>query len=307
MKPALLGNLSPFSRLIFVIALTFSCFIITFFLALLLAIPIYHVNLMETLNILSQEDNPLALALLKYFQVTQSIGLFIIPALLAGYLFERNSLGYLRAGQTGMGAIYLIAFLLMFVSLPCINWLVSVNEMMKLPAGFKGIEDWMKSAEDQASKLTDIFLGGKSFSTFLFNIFMIGILPAVGEEFMFRGILQKLLNDWLKNIHVAIFITGFLFGAMHMQFYGILPRMILGVIFGYLFYWSGSIWVPVFAHFVNNSGAIVVAWLSNLGLISQKYQDFGSTDNVFLIILSLLMTLSCLYLVYRRKPLNFHT
>ena len=81
--------------------------------------------------------------------------------------------------------------------------------------------------------------------------------------------------------------------------------MILGVMFGYLFYWSGSIWVPVFAHFINNSGAIVVSWLSNLGLISQKYQDFGSTSNIFFIILSLLMTMSCMFMAYRRKPIDF--
>lgn len=302
MKQALLGNLTPFSRLIFIVALTFSCFIITFFLALLLALPVYHVNLKDILEILSQEDNPTTISLLKYFQVTQSIGLFIIPAFLAGYFFERNSLRYLHADRTSNSGIFLIAFLLMFVSLPFINWLVSVNEMMKLPGYLKGLEDWMKNAEDQAGKLTDTFLRGKSFGNFLFNIFMIGILPAIGEEFMFRGILQRLLKDWLKNIHVAIFITGFLFGAMHMQFYGLLPRMILGVIFGYLFYWSGSIWVPVFAHFINNSGAIVVSWLSNIGLISQKYQDFGSTGNMVFIILSFLMTVSCLFMVYRRKP-----
>jgi membrane protease YdiL (CAAX protease family) len=302
MKQALLGNLTPFSRLIFIVALTFSCFIITFFLALLLALPVYHVNLKDILEILNQEYNTTAIALLKYFQVTQSIGLFIIPAFLAGYFFERNSLRYLHADRTSNSGIFLIAFLLMFVSLPFINWLVSVNEMMKLPGYLKGLEDWMKNAEDQAGKLTDTFLRGKSFGNFLFNIFMIGILPAIGEEFMFRGILQRLLKEWLKNIHVAIFITGFLFGAMHMQFYGLLPRMILGVIFGYLFYWSGSIWVPVFAHFINNSGAIVVSWLSNIGLISQKYQDFGSTGNMVFIILSFLMTVSCLFMVYRRKP-----
>ena len=79
--------------------------------------------------------------------------------------------------------------------------------------------------------------------------------------------------------------------------------MILGVIFGYLFYWSGSIWVPVFAHFVNNSGAIIISYLANLSLISQKYQDFGSTHSFILIFLSLLMTLTCLFTAYRKKPL----
>jgi membrane protease YdiL (CAAX protease family) len=305
MKQPLLGNLTPFSRLVFAIALTFSCFIIIFFLAFLIAMPIYHVNLMNTLDILNQENNPTAIALLKYFQVTQSFGLFIIPAILAGFFFEWNSWRYLRADCISSRTLFFIVFLLMFVSIPFINWLVTVNEMMKLPAFLTGLEDWMKSAEEQAGKLTDTFLSGKSFGTFLFNIFMIGILPAVGEEFMFRGLLQRLLKDWLKNIHVAIFMTGFLFGAMHLQFYGLLPRMILGVMFGYLFYWSGSIWVPVFAHFINNSGAIVVSWLSNLGLISQKYQDFGSTSNIFFIILSLLMTMSCMFMAYRRKPIDF--
>ncbi|MCX6286943.1 MAG: CPBP family intramembrane metalloprotease [Bacteroidetes bacterium] len=303
MKQALFANLTPFSRLVFAIALTFSCFILFFFASLLLAMPLFHASLTGTLEILNQTGNPKALALLKYFQVTQSFGLFIIPPILIGYLFERNSWSYLHANSTGSGNLYFIVFLLMFLSLPFINWLVDINGMMKLPAFLKGVEDWMKTAEEQAGKLTDTFLSGKSFSNFLFNIFMIGILPAVGEEFMFRGLLQKLLKGWLKNIHLAIFITGFLFGLMHLQFYGLLPRMILGVIFGYLFYWSGSIWVPVFAHFINNSAAIIISYLANLGLISQKYQDFGSTSNLFLILLSMLMTFSCLFMVYRRKAL----
>ena len=303
MKQPLLGNLTPFSRLVFAIALTFSCFIIIFFLALLMVMPIYHVNLLNTLEILNQENSPTAIALLKYFQVTQSFGIFIIPAILAGYFFERNAWRYLKADRKSSWILYFIVFLLMFVSLPLINWLIDINEMLKLPSFLKGVEDWMKNAEDQAGKLTGAFLAGKSFSNFLFNLFMIGILPAVGEEFMFRGVLQRLLKDWLKNVHIAIFITGFLFGAMHMQFYGLLPRMILGVIFGYLFYWSGSIWVPVFAHFINNSGAVIISYFANLGLISQKYQDFGSTQSIFLILLSLLMTMSCMFIVYRRKLL----
>jgi len=303
MKQALLGNLTPAGRLAFALAMTFSCFIIVFFAALLLAMPVWHMNPAGILEILGQTDNPKAMALLKYFQITQSFGLFIIPPVLIGYFFERNSWSYLHAGHPGAGILYIIVFILMFVSLPFINWLVDINEMMKLPAFLKGMEDWMKNAEDQAGNLTETFLSGKSFGNFLLNIFMIGILPAVGEEFMFRGLLQKLFKDWLKNIHIAIFLTGFLFGVMHMQFYGLLPRMILGVIFGYLFYWSGSIWVPVFAHFINNSGAIIISYLANLNLISQNYHDFGSTHNVFLILLSLLTTFSCLVMVSRRKTL----
>lgn len=302
MKQAFLGNLSPFSRLVFAITLTFSCFIIVFFLALLVAMPVFHLDMAGILALLSQSGNPKALDLLRYFQVTQSIGLFIIPPLLIGFLYERSAWSYIHAKHTGNVRPYIVVILLMFVSLPFINWLVDINEMMKLPAFMKGIEDWMKSAEEQAGKLTETFLAGKSFTNFLFNLFMIAMLPAIGEEFMFRGLLQKLFTGIFKNAHIAIIITGFLFGAMHMQFYGMLPRMLLGVIFGYMFYWSGSIWLPVFAHFVNNGSAVIISYLANLGMISQNYQDFGSTNNIFFIILSLLMMVSCMFIIYRRKP-----
>jgi len=302
MKQAFLGTLTPFSRLVFAITLTFSCFIIVFFLALLVAMPMFHLDMAGILALLSQSGNPKALNLLRYFQVTQSIGLFIIPPLLIGFLYERSAWTYLCAKHTGNTGLYLVVLLLMFVSLPFINWIIDLNQMMKLPAFMKGVEDWMKSAEEQANKLTETFLAGRSFTNFLFNLFMIAVLPAVGEEFMFRGLLQKLFSGIFKNAHIAIIFTGFLFGAMHMQFYGILPRMLLGMIFGYLFYWSGSIWLPVFAHFVNNSAAVIISYLANLGLISQKYQDFGNTSNAFFIILSLLVSISCMFMIYRRKP-----
>ena len=164
MKQALLGNLSPFSRFVFAIALTFTCFILVFFAAILLAMPMFRISLSGILGILSQPDKPEALALLKYFQVTQSIGLFIIPPVLGGYLFERNAWLYLKADRSAAAVNYILVFLLMFISLPFINWLVDINEMMKLPAALAGLEDWMKTAEEQAGKLTDSFLAGKSFS-----------------------------------------------------------------------------------------------------------------------------------------------
>lgn len=299
----MLGTLTPAAKLLFAIAMAFSCFIIFFFTALLVALPVFGLSMENIFSLLSKPEDPKALPLLEYFQVTQSVGLFIAPALLCGFLFGGSSGDYLKWKNGGTFPVYFIVFLMMFLSLPFINGLVNMNEMMKLPTWLKGMEDWMKSSEEQAARLTESFLAGKSFSQFLFNIFMIAILPALGEEFMFRGLLQRLFGDITKNVHIAIFITAFLFGAMHMQFYGILPRMVLGIIFGYLFYWSGSIWVPVFAHFVNNSGAVVISYLSNLGLISQKYQDFGSTDNPYLVTLSLLMTCACLWMVFRRKPL----
>jgi len=112
---------------------------------------------------------------------------------------------------------------------------------------------------------------------------MVAILPALGEELVFRGVLLRHFREWTKNIHVAIFITAFLFSSVHMQFYGFLPRFLMGVLFGYMLYWSGSIWVPIMAHFINNAAAIVVAFLSTRYFPEADFNTFGSSSNPWII------------------------
>ena len=298
MKTAILGHLTPFARIVFVILLLITGLIVTLGLAILFAIPIFHINLLTDSTVLTNLNNPAAVALMKYLQIIQAVGIFILPPLLAGYLFEKNILGWLGMKKNPGVLIFFIVILIMLFSIPFISWMVSVNESMKLPSFMAGIEQWMHEAEDQASQLTTAFLNVSSASGFLVNILMIVILPAVGEELLFRGLLQRLFADWFRNAHVAIFITAFIFGAVHLQFYGLLPRVLLGVIFGYLYYWTGSLWVPVFAHFLNNGAVVIAAFLSNLGIIRPDYEPLGGTDNFFLIAGSLLVTVGLLVFVY---------
>ncbi|MEI7499648.1 MAG: CPBP family intramembrane glutamic endopeptidase [Bacteroidota bacterium] len=300
-KQPILDSLTPFTRLLFSILLIIACFAITFLLGLLLAAPLLGVGINEIFSSMADYKNPTSLKLLKYFQVIQSFGLFIFPSLLAGYFFERSSIRYLRINKTSRWPVYLITLFLMIASLPIINWMVSVNELMKLPDFLKGIEDWMKVTEEAAAKLTEAFMKMPTVEGFLFNIIMIAVLPSIGEEFMFRGLLQRLFRDWLGNIHLAIFISAFLFAAMHMQFYGFLPRMILGIIFGYLFYWTGSLWIPVFAHFIQNGLVVVVSYLGQHGFVGSDYENFGSTNNFYLVFLSGLAAITFLFLLYKFK------
>lgn len=301
-KQPLLFNLTPFSRLLFSILLVISCFALTFLTGVVMAGPLFGIGMNDIITAMSDFTNVKTVRLLQYFQVIQSFGLFIIPALLAGFFFERNSAKFLRLDRTAPWPVYLITFLLMFTCLPFINWLITMNEAIQLPSFLSGMEHWMKSTEDEAAQLTEVFMNMPTVGGFLFNMLMIALLPAIGEEFMFRGLIQRLIKEWLDNIHVAIFISAFLFSAMHMQFYGFVPRMMLGVIFGYLFFWSGSIWVPVCAHFVNNGSAVIFAYLSQDGILSGDYEDFGATENTFLIIVSGLMITGLLFFVYRLKP-----
>jgi membrane protease YdiL (CAAX protease family) len=301
-KQPILDSLTPFTRILFLILLVITCFATAFLIGLLLAGPLFGVQMKDIVSTLSDYSDAKTLRLLQYFQVIQSFGLFIIPSLLAGYFFERSSVRYLYIDRPSRWPVYVVTLVLMFAFLPFINWMVTVNSAMKLPDFLKGVEEWMKIAEDEAATLTEAFMKMPDFGAFLFNLFMIAVLPAIGEEFMFRGLLQRLFKEWLGNVHVAIFLSAFLFSAMHFQFYGFFPRMILGIIFGYMFYWSGSLWVPVCAHFINNGAAVVFSFLEQQGILSGDYESFGATENGWFIMLSGLAVPALMYLIYRLRP-----
>ncbi|MCK4638890.1 MAG: CPBP family intramembrane metalloprotease, partial [Bacteroidales bacterium] len=139
------------------------------------------------------------------------------------------------------------------------------------------------------------------FNGFLFNILMIAIIPGIGEEFLFRGVLLRLLKEWTKNIHWAVFISAVLFSAFHLQFYGFLPRLMLGILLGYMFVWTGSIWVPIFIHFINNAAAVIFVYIVNKSKLETNLESFGATDNLWLIIGSFLIVAVLLTVIYKKR------
>jgi hypothetical protein len=182
---------------------------------------------------------------------------------------------------------------------------------MKFPESLSGIENWMRTMEDAAEMMVKKFMKVENISGLLFNIFMIAVLPAIGEELMFRGVIQRILTNWSKNYHWGIWITAFLFSAMHMQFYGFLPRMALGAMFGYLLVWSGTMWVPILAHFANNTMGVIGYYLIDKGTISKDVEEWGTgTEQFPLVLLSLITTGLLLFLIYRngsvktKMPMN---
>src|SRR5690554_5832087 len=96
---------------------------------------------------------------------------------------------------------------------------------------------------------------------FILALIVIGLIPAVGEELLFRGLVQNQIGAITKNIHVAIWLAAFLFSTFHFQFYGFVPRMFLGVLFGYLYYWSGNLFIAMLAHFINNGLTLILLYM----------------------------------------------
>ena len=294
-----------FAKMLILIVLVSSLFLTLF--GMLIAVPFLGKGMIDGSVALGDLSDPSVIARLKYLQFVTEIATFVIPAFLFVLFTSRDKSGYLGLRQRAPLPSVLIGIIIMLIALPLINWLSDLNMHMQLPAGLAGLERWMMESESARSRLTDTFLLSPSVVGFVVNIFMIALIPALGEELIFRGLLQRLFREWTRNIHLSIFITAFLFSAMHMQFYGFLPRFLMGALFGYLFYWSGSLWVPMLAHFVNNLAAVTVAFLSTGPLKGVDYNTFGSTENPLIIGLSTLLVGLGLYIVWRkRNPIPYN-
>ena len=298
----LFHNTSNVVKLVLFICIVFVSFIICMVLGFLIALPIFGISFPELLKAITQSTNPEYISIIKYFQAVSQFGLFILPVIIFALLVSRNMMDYLQINHRTKILSIVISILIMVVSIPLINWLADLNSKMQLPASLAGIENWMKESEDAAAKITEAFLNVSTIFGLLSNLFIIALLAAIGEEFFFRGILQKLFYDWTKNIHVAVFLSAILFGAFHLQFYGFIPRVLLGALFGYLLYWSGSLWLPIMAHFTNNALAVIMDFLERKKQINFDADKIGTEDNaVLLVLLSLIIVGALIFLFYRTE------
>jgi uncharacterized protein len=239
---------------------------------------------------------------LKYFQVVQSIGVFIVPPFILGWLFHGQIFDYLNLNRPINFESVLLVLVLSFAASPFINFIGEINANMQLPSWLSGVEIWMKNAEDKAAELTEAFLKVETLGGLFFNIFMVAFLPAIGEELLFRGVIQRIFTNWTRNYHWGIWISAFLFSALHMQFYGFIPRLFLGVLFGYLLVWSGSIWLPIIAHFINNGVAVIAMYMIDKKLLNPEIEDIGSTsDSYYLAAVSVVLIVVFMLMIKRQN------
>ncbi|WP_134089004.1 CPBP family intramembrane glutamic endopeptidase [Olivibacter sp. XZL3] len=235
-------------------------------------------------------------------QIFSATGTFVVPALLLNRI-EKNSKPYFTLSFPTDAKLYALIFLLMLALYPFFELTILLNEQMHLPDFMKGIEQWMRRKEDETNVLTHAFLSRQSVAGLFINIFMIGVLAAVGEELLFRGCLQNILIKWIRNPHIAIWLTAVIFSAIHLQFYGFLPRMLIGALCGYLYFFGRSIWLPIFAHFINNASAVLLSFYLTRSGKSLDSFTFQLNEWPWAIV-SLLAGLSVLYFYKRQAKLS---
>ena len=240
--------------------------------------------------------------LLKFFQILQTLGMFILPPIVLAIFLDDRPFEFLRLNIRPSWMMTGIVCLIILAGSPLIEWVSLVNQHLVLPSWMNSIEEWMRNSENQANALTEAFLSTKSIGGLLGNIFIVAVLPAIGEELLFRGLLQKLIKNMTGNSHWAIWITAALFSALHLQFFGFVPRMLLGALFGYLLEWTGTLWLPIIAHFINNAAGVIVFFVTGEGLEADKADApiFGDSTFFYAVLSGIVLWFLLRYLYSKR-------
>jgi membrane protease YdiL (CAAX protease family) len=241
------------------------------------------------------ESFPQYRPMLLAVQGMNSLGGFILSALIYYYTVVKTTIKrYFTTSPVTAKSLWL-TFLVVFSFMIVNTFFSEWNANLELPRYLSGFESWARGLEDRLKIFTDYLTQFNSMGYFLFAVLVIGILPAVGEEFLFRGLLQNLFMKISASPHVAIWLTAFLFGALHFQFYGLVPRMLLGVLFGYLYLWSGNLLIPIFAHFINNALSLFFLYIYQMGLTDIDMESTEAFPGIYLLSFAILGAISIYY------------
>jgi membrane protease YdiL (CAAX protease family) len=193
----------------------------------------------------------------------------------------------------------ILVIILTFCIFPITSFTGELNSGLHLPEWFSEVEKWMIEKEDKAAGLIDLLISSDNFWSMMLNLLVLAVIPAIGEELIFRGVFQKIGYKLFKSVNVSIWITAFIFSTIHFQFFGFIPRFILGLVFGYLFLWSGTLWLPVISHFVNNAVPVIGAYIQGW----ERFNTYtGLSKQLPGLLLSIIITLGIM--LYFKKNSN---
>ena len=301
-----LKDSKPFSQLFAVLLISMGIGILVSLTGILISALFVDGNILTRIELMDRMQHEGDLGLMKYLQVLSQLGFFILPAVIFGFFVNKNISQFFLLEKAPKITVLFLGLFTIIAAVPFSDWLIYQNNLMKLPASMADLEQWMRIAEEKAAHMTNLFLQMDSLSDYLINIFMIGILAAVGEELLLRGVLQPLFIKITKNAHAGIWIAAFVFSFIHFQFYGFFARLFMGAILGYLFYYTNNLWIPIIVHFFNNSAAVTYVYITNTPLDSTNLSEIAIQENGGLYaIISLLLVILGLYVLYsmRQKTL----
>lgn len=229
------------------------------------------------------KSNPQDLNALRFMQISNQLFTFVFPPIAYAFLVKENPVNALGLKKSKTLWI-LIGIAMIFAIMPFNSILAEWNANLTLPESMSKIESLMKQMQEAATEIIEKFVSVDTIGGLILNLFMIAGLAALGEELLFRSIIQTSLIKICKNAHIGILIASAIFSFIHFEFYGFFPRLILGMLLGYMFYFSGSIWISMLMHFLNNGTVVFIYFLNNKGITNIDVDTFGQTSIPVLII-----------------------
>lgn len=270
---------------------------VAYSIALVSSKALFRVDFIANPELLNNFSDPAAIAALKYVQAISAIGLFIFPAWFFCRAINREPIDYLKLDRKINIREVLVALAIMICITPFISWLVYVNEKIQLPASMYELETTLKQTEALAARITEAFLNVSTFGGLISNLIVVALIAAVGEEFFFRGVLQTFIRNISGNAHFAVIFAAIVFSAFHAQFYGFLPRFVLGAVLGYAFLFTGNLWISILIHFTNNALAVVFSYQPFAHALPAELQTDYTFEAWYVNAVSALITLALLLLL----------
>jgi membrane protease YdiL (CAAX protease family) len=253
-------------------------------------------------SVLSISSMNESVGFLRIVQLFSSVGSFLLPAWWFAKREGNQATSFFKLNTPTLIPLFILTALLFYFSAGFFQWTIDINQAMHLPDFLAGLEKWMRQQEDQLATLTQRFLYMPSAVDLAINLLMIALIPAIGEELLFRGCLQPIFSRLVKNTHAGIWLAAIVFSAIHLQFYGFIPRMLLGALFGYLYYYGKSMWYPILGHFLNNGSAVVAVFIyqqNGLSVAEAMKQDGVGRFHLISVVLSAVISIFLLYKFYQ--------
>lgn len=240
---------------------------------------------------------------LMLLQAINHVGTFLLPALAYWYLVERRTWSAFNSRPLWTVAGLSVVALIVVAFMPFDGLIIEWNQNIHLPQTLAPLEQWIRDKEKSLEGITEYLTTFDTTGQLVVALLVIAVIPAIGEEVLFRGVLQRNFSRWAGNVHVGVWLAAILFSAIHVQFLGFFPRMLLGALFGYLYVWSGNIWVPILAHFVNNGFTVLMVYLHQRKMTTVDIESNESVP-ILLAMLSLALTVGLLYYFKQRNQVE---
>ncbi|GGG09441.1 CPBP family intramembrane glutamic endopeptidase [Pontibacter amylolyticus] len=300
MKGFISEDRHPFLVLLLLLAFMLGGYFVASFIYLALVTTVLGIEVMDLTNLLANPtEHPEAADALLLFQGLVQFCSFVLAPLLMLRLAKVNIGHYLNWKKLPLPTLLLLAGFLIIFIMPANSLIINWNAELGLPDFMRGFEEWARAKEDELAELTKLIANFGTFPRLLMGLLVIAVIPAIGEELVFRGVLQRQVHRWSGNAHVAVWVAAIIFSAIHVQFFGFVPRVLLGALFGYLYLWSGNIWVPIIAHFFNNGFTVVLLYLQQTGAIDFNIESTEPMP-VMTILISAVLSAAVIYYLYKQ-------